>query len=239
MVEHCDEESLALMSLGETPDPRDDAHVQECSRCQSRLDQLSAVVSVTRTLTPEDRPQSPPDSVWAGIASELELSTTSASVTSLSAARARRGGGRWWLMAAAAAVLGIVVGSAVTLGVQGSGSGAGSAGTVIAQGQLAPIGDSGLQGTAAVHTVDGQSVLVVSVPKLPSAGAGYYEVWMATPDTSTMVAMGTLNPGQEGRFPIPSGLDPKEYPVVDVSVEQFDGDNTHSATSLVRGRLSA
>jgi anti-sigma-K factor RskA len=170
--------------------------------------------------------------VWADIASELGISE-SASVTSLDAVRRRRTG-RWTLLVAAAAVVGIALGSLITVGALRSAP----APQVVAEGSLAAVDDSGLRGTAAVQSVDGHSVLVVSVPELPSAGTGYYEVWMATPDTSTMVAMGTLNPGQEGRFPLPAGMDPKAFPVVDVSVEQFDGDSGHSATSLVRGRLA-
>jgi hypothetical protein len=82
-------------------------------------------------------------------------------------------------------------------------------------------------------------VLVVSVPDLPTASGSYYEVWMATADTSTMVAIGTLNAGQEGRFTLPEGMDMAKFPVVDVSVEAFDGDTGHSAKSVVRGQLSS
>ena len=35
------------------------------------------------------------------------------------------------------------------------------------------------------------------------------------------------------------GLDPAAFPVVDVSVEHFDGDAGHSAVSVVRGQLNA
>ena len=233
-MQHCDDDTLTLMALGESMDNADEAHVQQCARCQSRVDQLAAVVATVRSLGPDDGPQDPPASVWAGITGELGLDEPAgATVTSIDVARRRRSG-RWWLTAAAAAVVGIALGSAVTLGLQRSGSSA----DVVAQGALAPIGTSDLSGSASVQRVDGQSVLVVSVPKLPTAGTGYYEVWMATPDTSTMVAMGSLNPGHEGRFLLPDGLDPKAFPVVDVSLEQFDGDNSHSATSVVRGKLT-
>ena len=39
--------------------------------------------------------------------------------------------------------------------------------------------------------------------------------------------------------PLPAGMDMQAFPVVDISVEQFDGDVTHSADSVVRGTLSA
>lgn len=231
MVQHSDDEVLALMALGETVDARDETHVQQCPRCQSRVDQLAAVVTTTRALTPDDRPVAPPESVWSGITEELGLADPPSNVVSLDRARSRR---RTWMFAAAAAVVGIALGSVVTVGLQDSGTQA----DVVAQATLGPIEDSGYEGTASVETVDGQTVLVVSVPELPTVSDGYYEVWMATPDTSTMVAIGTLNAGQEGRFTLPSGMDMTSFPVVDVSVEAFDGDTGHSAKSVVRGQLA-
>lgn len=230
-MQHCDDEVLALMALGESVDAVDEAHVQQCPRCQSRVDQLAAVVATTRSLTPADRPVAPPEAVWSGISSELGLADPPSNVVPLERARARR---RTWVFAAAAAVVGVAIGSVVTVGLQDSGTRA----DVVAQATLTPIEDSGYQGSAAVETVDGQSVLVVSVPELPAMADGYYEVWMATPDTSTMVAIGTLNPGQEARFTLPTGMDMRAFPVVDVSVEAFDGDTGHSATSVVRGQLA-
>ena len=82
-------------------------------------------------------------------------------------------------------------------------------------------------------------MLTVSVPDLPQVDDGYYEVWMATADTSTMVAIGTLSPGAEAHFTLPAGMDLGSFPVVDVSVEHFDGDTGHSAVSVVRGDLQA
>lgn len=231
MVQHCDEEVIALIALGETVDANDEAHMQQCPRCQSRVDQLAAVVATTRSLTDNDRPVAPPASVWSGITSELGLADPPSNVVSLDRARGRR---RTWVFAAAAAVVGIALGSVVTVGVQQSGTQA----NLVAQASLDPIEDSGYQGTASVETVDGQAVLVVSVPELPALSGEYYEVWMATPDAATMVAIGTLNPGQEGRFVLPAGMDTTSFPVVDVSVEAFDGDAGHSAKSVVRGQLA-
>ena len=229
-MQHCDDDVLALIAMGETVDSGDDAHVQQCARCQSRVDQLTAVVTTTRSITPQDSPVAPPPAVWDAIATELDLDSARSTVVSLDSRRRRRP----WLMAAAA-VAGIALGSAVTFGLLQSGS----QGELVAQATLAPVQDSGFQGSASVEQVDGQAVLVVSVPGLPSVADGYYEVWMATPDTSTMVAIGTLNAGTEGRFTLPAGMDMTAFPVVDVSVEHFDGDNGHSAKSVVRGELDA
>ena len=50
MVQHCDDDTLTLMALGESMDNADEAHVQHCARCQSRVDQLAAVVATVRSL---------------------------------------------------------------------------------------------------------------------------------------------------------------------------------------------
>ena len=113
----------------------------------------------------------------------------------------------------------------------------GSTSQLVATADLAPIDDSGFRGTAVVEQTDGGTTLTVAVPDLPAVDDGYYEVWMATADTSTMVAIGTLSPGQEGTFVLPSGMEVGAFPVVDVSVEHFDGVAGHSPVSVVRGQL--
>jgi len=40
-------------------------------------------------------------------------------------------------------------------------------------------------------------------------------------------------------FSLPGGMDMESFPVVDISLEQFDGDVTHSTDSVVRGVLEA
>ena len=238
---HCDDDDLALVALGEEMDAQDRAHLSSCARCRSRLDELSATVATVRSITPEDAPRTPPPAVWAAISSELGLDATApdagvetgpAPVLDLGAARTRRRS-RVWLVATAAAVAGVLAGVVATAGIVSSES----TGEVVATAALAPIDDSGVSGTATVLRDGDAKVLKVEVPDLPAQPDAYYEVWMATPDTSTMVAIGTLNPGETGRFTLPAGMDAGAFPVVDVSVEHFDGDAGHSATSVARGTL--
>jgi anti-sigma-K factor RskA len=232
-VQHCEEDELSIIALGEPASAADDAHLQMCSRCQSRLDQLTAVVSSARAITDEDRPVEPPAAVWASITSELGLEPT-ATVTPISSARSARSS-RTWLLAGAAAIVGVLVGGLVTTALANGSDPA----SVVASTSLEPIADSGFTGTAAVESTKDGAVLRVNVPDLPAVEDGYYEVWMATPDTATMVAIGTLSPGQEGTFSLPAGMEVGSFPVVDVSVEHFDGDAGHSAVSVVRGQLTA
>ncbi len=238
-MSHCDDDDLSLLALGESVDPDVEAHLATCSRCQSRLDQLAAVVSAARSLTPEDHPIAPPSSVWDGIAGELGLGTSTkvqadADVISLDDARRSRRQ-RVWLVAASAAVVGAVIGGGLTTVISSSGS----SDQLVASTTLSPIENSGYTGTATVEQAGTATSLTVDVPGLPSVQDGYYEVWMATPDTTTMVAIGTMRPGEPATFALPPGLDPAAFPVVDVSVEHFDGDAGHSAVSVVRGQLNA
>jgi anti-sigma-K factor RskA len=241
MVSHCDDEELSLMALGETAGAADEEHLAACLRCQDRLAQYSATVALARAITDADRPVDPPPGVWAGIAAELGMTGTSAStpvgdtpenLTPITSARSRRS---TWLIAVAAAAIGVALGAVVTFGMLSPKSSQ----QLVASAALGPIDESGLSGTATIEEHDGQATLTVSVPELPGVPDGYYEVWMATADTTTMVSIGTLNPGQEATFTLPSGMDVGSFPVVDVSVEHFDGNAAHSATSIVRGTLQA
>jgi hypothetical protein len=42
-----------------------------------------------------------------------------------------------------------------------------------------------------------------------------------------------------GTFTVPPGVSIEEYPVVDISLEPYDGDPGHSHESLLRGTLEA
>ena len=230
-MSHCEDEDLALIALGESARPDDEAHLSTCARCQSRLDQLSAVVGSARTIDPADHPVAPPESVWQGITTEL-AADSAGNVVSLDEARQRRRP-RTWLVAAAAAAVGLLAGAGLVTALNVTPS----SDQVVATTPLEPIGSSGTTGTASVEKGDSGMALPVELPGLSASAGGYYEVWMATPDTSTMVALGTLTPGGPATFALPAGLDPKAFPVVDVSLEQFDGNAAHSATSIARGQL--
>jgi hypothetical protein len=234
-MSHCDEDALALLALGEVVDSRDVAHAQECAECSARLEEYRAVVSVGRTVTPDDVPSAPPAEVWAAVSAEVARDRDGTGVVrSLDSApwRRRRGG---YVLAAAAAVVGLIAGSAATATVINRPESV----QIVASAALDPIGDAGVSGTAVIEQVSGGTQLKVTVPDLPAAEDGYYEVWMATADTSTMVAIGNLNPGETAVYTLPTGMDLAAFPVVDVSLEHFDGDPGHSVTSVVRGTLGA
>lgn len=53
-----------------------------------------------------------------------------------------------------------------------------------------------------------------------------------------MISIGMLDASEGGKFPLPAGIDLAAFPVVDISLERFDGDVTHSADSILRGTLT-
>ena len=105
---------------------------------------------------------------------------------------------------------------------------------------LAPLPDKAVStpGEATVlDSVDGQ-VVRVDARGLP-AGDGFYEVWLLDEGLTKLVALGALPAGSVGTFTIPPGMSIVDYPVVDISLESYDGDPSHSKNSLMRGELNA
>jgi hypothetical protein len=111
-----------------------------------------------------------------------------------------------------------------------------SAGSEVAAARLQALEDSGASGTAVVveqadHTLD----LEVTM-RAPHPASGYYEAWLADAGLDRMVAVGALHEGTT-TLPLPAGLSLGRYVVVDVSVQQLNGDPAHSDHSIARGRL--
>ncbi|QHT56193.1 anti-sigma factor [Cellulomonas sp. H30R-01] len=138
-----------------------------------------------------------------------------------------------WRWVAAAAAVGVVAGAGATWW-----AGREPAPQVVASATLEPLPGWDAGGSAEVETrSDGSRQLVVDLTG-QVGGDGFREVWLLKPDVSGLVSLGTLD-GPTGRFDLPAGLDLREFSVVDVSEEQFDGDPAHSGDSIVRGPLQA
>jgi hypothetical protein len=102
---------------------------------------------------------------------------------------------------------------------------------------LQPLGDSPAEGSAVLTQESGRRSIELSITGLPPAAAGsYYEVWLIDRGVTGLVSLGPLD-AERATFPVPAGLDLGAYPVLDVSVEAFDGDPGHSSDSVVRGVL--
>ncbi len=236
-MSHLDSDTIALIALGEQVDLQDTIHVTGCPKCQSALDELRAVVTTARSITDSDRLVAPPESVWNGIAQAVNAPTSPASpesiVTEMDTARRapqRRAG--WFALAAS---VGVVIGGLGTFAALEL-SASNTAPAVIAQASLEPLRDGEQPAQATVQQIDGNDVLVVQTSGLPATD-GFYEVWLLAPDAQSMVSVGMLDTNDSGSFPLPPGMNLNQYPVVDISLEHFDGDASHSADSVLRGKL--
>jgi anti-sigma-K factor RskA len=178
-------------------------------------------------LTEEDSARlTPPSLVWAGIASTLEVSAVPDNVSFL-----RRRGPMVLAAAAAVLVLALVSTAAITAG--DSTSSAVVATTIITDEGLPVTGAAPAE--ARIVERDGQLQLELDVADLPEAD-GFYEVWLIDTNVEGMFSLGTIN--GEGTLDVPAGVNPADYPVVDISIEPVDGDPTHSGQSVLRGVLS-
>jgi len=246
--EHYDEETIALLALGETVAGVQTGHLRSCGACQAQIDQLQAVVDSARAITDDDRPIAPPDALWQRITDEIESDgPVPGSRNSQNSGNSRNehgkaapprssgwmGGSGWSGKFALAAAVGVLVGSLGTIVAMDRENPP----SMIAQAELQPLPGKNAQGVAQVRQTAEGATLVVDVPGLPQTD-GYYEVWMLAPDAESMVSIGILGGGEVNEFPLPEGMDMNRFPVVDISVEQFDGDVTHSADSVVRGELT-
>lgn len=244
---HCDPDDLALRALGEESGPPEtDAHLATCPRCRAELEQLRSVVRTARAGSPDDVPEQPPARVWEGITAELGLGAPAAPLPvadgresdELAVARQRRARRpvRTTGLLVAAAAGGVLAGGLGVWALTDVGDDAPP--DVVAQTRLAPLPAWDAEGTAAVEvTADGTRELVVDLAGAASGDHdGFHEVWLLDPEVSQLVSLGVLE-GERGTFAIPSGLDLAEMPVVDVSLEPYDGDPAHSGDSVVRGTL--
>jgi anti-sigma-K factor RskA len=130
---------------------------------------------------------------------------------------------------AAAAVVVIVAG--VVVAVTG---GSDDSSRLVAVAQLEALqGDT--PAVAELVEADDTLKLDLDLSAFTSPDGEYLEVWLLRPDVSGMVSLGPASP--DGVYPLPEGVDPGEFPVVDVSFEPADGDEAHSGNSLLRGPL--
>lgn len=229
-MSHVDPDMIALIALGESALPADLEHVRTCVQCQGELDELTAIAASARSITPADRPVSPPSQVWDRIEAELAMR---APVIEVPVKAKTRGSSRG--MFALAASVGVLVGGLGTY-IAVSTDSSDSRANIVAQASLDPLRDVTEPAQASVQQINGGQVLNVQASGLPATD-GFYEVWLLAPDAVSMISVGMLDASEGGQFPLPAGIDLAAFPIVDISLEHFDGDATHSADSILRGKL--
>ena len=186
-------------------------------------------------LQPPDRAGEPPQPPWPAVPGAPDVVTPLDDALPRHRARRRRSRGAWALAGAAAAALVVVL-----VGVVVARDGGDDDETVVASAQLEPLPDEPT-GSATpveaqvVETADGRTLDLTLPDGLP-APAGFYEVWLIDSAVEGMVSLGPAR--ADGTYAVPSDLDVAAFPIVDVSVEQPDGDPTHSGVSVLRGTLA-
>ena len=177
--------------------------------------------------------ETPPDGLWDRIAAEAGVAAgdEAGAAVPLEHARVRRAARArrpWLLVAAAAAVVVIAAVAGTVLATSGSDDP-----SLVASTSLEPLGAAGT-GTAELVDDDGDLRLQLETADL-DPGDGFLEVWVIDTEVSKLVSLGPLRP--DGVYDLPAGLEPEQFPIVDVSLEPIDGDPTHSGDSLLRGQL--
>lgn len=265
-MKHLDAEVLSLLALGENVgSAAQRSHLGTCPDCSERFAGLRQTVRIATTELHGDL-ETPGSHNWAAIYDALALSPEVAAdpLARPSAAGTRAGlseagprpatvgpgsgrpltsqsRSRQWIAHAAA---GLLIGAAAAwtiAGISGPAQPPAAAPVpppvVLAETPLQPLAAYAEGGDALVEQLsDGMRQLVVRLPD--SNAPGFREVWMASADLSRMVSVGVLG-GGSGAFVIPAGLDLGQYPVVDISIEPYDGDPAHSADSIARGQFTA
>lgn len=263
---HPDDDTLAVLALGEHDDADVAAHVAGCGRCRAEVQSLAEVVRVGRSFGGSDEATlMPPRSVWERIAAEVGIdaallpstpdraldvavreTATSAPITHLSEHPSRSAAAAPGLhgstsdrrpsrtgLLVAASVIGALLGIGATLGWQALDE---ESSDVLASTTLAPLPEKVGTGTAEVRSAGDRRELDLALDAAAPA-EGFLQVWLLSPDAGRMVLLGVLE-GGSGSFVLPPGVQLEDYPVVDVSIEPYDGDPLHSSNSLVRGTLN-
>jgi len=186
---------------------------------------------IAKTVTTDDYwREAPPDDVWDKIAAGIGRPESATNVSPL-----RRPGSRAPLLAAAAAalIMFIVVGALATRALRSASEPEVAGGADLVNTDLPVSSDA----TAAVELLldDGTYRLDVDLSEVPDAGDGVLELWIIDENVESMFSLGAID--SDGSFELPPGVDPADFPIVDISVEPLDGDPTHSGQSVLRGVL--
>lgn len=189
--------------------------------------------------------ETPPTGLWGRIAADLTHGSdappapvdagshdgradTGRPVAAIEPRRRRRSPVPWFAAAAAALVL--VVAGTVLWSLRPDDP------AVVARAELELLGATG-EGRATLVERDGAFQLRLDTRDLDVGDDVFAEVWMINPDVTAMISLGPLR--GDGRYELPAGLDPMAFPIVDISIEPFDGDPTHSGNSVLRGQLAS
>ena len=137
-----------------------------------------------------------------------------------------------WLLAAACVV---VVLAGVGLVAADPSSSPSDESLELASAELAALEGVGAA-TASLIDDGGTTRLNLSMTGMDAPAGEYLELWLLGGPDDDPVSLGDASAGQ---FDVSDAVDLEQYSVVDVSVEAYDGDQSHSGRSVFRGSLGS
>jgi len=186
--------------------------------------ELQKLKIVSEQMTDEDfRRDEPPANLWAGIAAKADRPANE--VVAIRPPRRRV-----WLGVAAAVVVALTIAGGLLVWTRGNDNVV--AATPLSNEGLSPLGAES-SGQAKIVERGASFLLRLDVSSPPQEPESYIEVWLIDSQVKGMISLGPFR--GNGDYPIPSGVDPAKYPIVDVSIEPADGVPTHSGVSILRG----
>jgi hypothetical protein len=88
-----------------------------------------------------------------------------------------------------------------------------------------------------VQTGDGEYALDVKASNLPAPDGAFLELWMIDTSVKGMISLGPV--AGDLRVKLPATVDPKAFPIIDISVQPLNGVAAHSGVSILRGQIQA
>lgn len=144
----------------------------------------------------------------------------------------------WRAVAGIAAAVVLLAGAAGLVISQQGGSRGGQ--ELVAGADLELLAGGGRGEAQLVKRSDGMHLVVDVSGLTPAEQADFYELWLLSTDPANP------DPQSLDKFDrrdgvidvvVPPSIDPKRFPVVDISEELDDGDESHSGKSILRGKL--
>ncbi|MBW8172908.1 anti-sigma factor [Ornithinimicrobium sp. Arc0846-15] len=243
---HIDDDRLVHGAL-QSPTSHEASHLRDCADCRRAARDLSHARETLKMAGPMT--EMPPDRVWDQIleqtvgrsdakdrpAGPKDDDAHLATVTSLGASpgkpESKSAVTLGWLAAAAGVGAVVALAGSALLNQQPEES-------LVATAELDVLSGAAEPAQAEILMIDGQQVLRIDQASVSDLEGQYLEVWLLNPDSSGLITLGLLD-GESGDFALPENLSTAEFSVVDVSVEAYDGDPSHSGDSVWRGPLKS
>ncbi len=195
-------------------------------------DDLADILS---QIEPHDHDRiAPPPQVWENILTELEVETAAAEAVARRSITARSWRAVPLALVAASVLAAVIVGGTVLTRTTDDPP------TPLAAAQLSndDLGEpTATLGAANLRCEDSICHIDLDLDGPLRSSGDDVELWIINDTVTDMHSLGLVD--GDGTFEIPPGVDPDDFPIVDLSFEPRDGDATHSGRSVLRGVLES